>query len=62
MDVISVLREVDTWTLEDRVLPTQQLWDRLADEGVGPEISEEQWAELDRRLAADETTPDDVVS
>jgi len=62
MDVMSVLREVETWTIEDRTLLANQLWDRLIDEGIQPEISEEQLAELDRRLAADEATPDDVVS
>ena len=62
MDVISVLREVETWSLEDRVLLASRIWDHLIDEGVEPEISEEQRIELDRRLAADESTPDDVVS
>ena len=47
MDVISVLREVETWSLEDRVLLASRIWDHLIDEGVEPEISEEQRIELD---------------
>ena len=62
MDVPSVLREVDAWPVEDRVLLIQQLWDRLVDQGYEPEIWEELRDELDRRLAADEAAPDEVVS
>jgi putative addiction module component (TIGR02574 family) len=62
MDVPSVLREVDAWPVEDRVLLIQQLWDRLVDQGYEPEIWEDLRDELDRRLAADEAAPDEVVS
>ncbi len=62
MDVPSVLREVDAWPVEDRVLLVQELWDRLVDQGYEPEIWEDLRNELDRRLAADEAAPDDVVS
>ena len=31
MDLPSVLREVDAWPAEDRVLLVQELWDRLVD-------------------------------
>lgn len=62
MDLPSVLREVDTWPVEDRMLLVQEVWDRLVEQGYEPEISEELRDELDRRLAADEAAPDDVVS
>ncbi len=62
MDVPSVLREVDAWPVEDRVLLVQELWDRLVDQGYEPELWENLRDELDRRLAADEAAPDDVVS
>ena len=62
MDVPSVLREVDAWPVEDRMLLVQELWDRLVDQGYEPELWENLRDELDRRLAADETAPDDVVS
>ena len=62
MDLPSVLREVDAWPVEDRMLLIQQLWDRLVDQGYEPELWENLRDELDRRLAADEAAPDDVVS
>lgn len=39
-----------------------ELWDRLVDRGYEPELTEEQKAELDRRLAEDDSAPDDVLS
>ena len=62
MDLPSVLREVDTWPVEDRILLVQEVWDRLVEKGYEPEISEELRDELDRRLAADEAAPEEVVS
>jgi len=62
MDLPSVLREVDAWPVEDRMLLIQQLWDRLVDQGYEPEVWEDLRDELDRRLAADEAAPDEVVS
>jgi len=37
-------------------------WDRLVDRGYEPVLTEEQKAELDRRLVEDDAAPDDVVS
>ncbi len=61
MDVPSVIREVDAWPVEDRMLLVQELWDRLVDHGYEPEIWENLREELDRRLEADEAAPDDAV-
>jgi len=57
VDVITVLREVETWSLEDQVQLAQQLWDRLEGQGYDPELTEDQKAELDHRLAAYEANP-----
>ncbi|MGD0043600.1 MAG: addiction module protein [Isosphaeraceae bacterium] len=62
MDLPSVLREVDAWPVQDRMLLVQELWDRLVDQGYEPELWENLRDELDRRLAADEAAPDDAVS
>ena len=62
MDLPSVLREVDAWTVEDQMLLVYQLWDRLVDQGYEPEIWKDLTDELDRRLAADEAAPDEVAS
>ena len=58
MDVNTVLREVETWSVEDQVQLVQQLWNRLEDQGYEPELTGDQKAELDRRLAAHEESPD----
>ncbi|MBV8231894.1 MAG: addiction module protein, partial [Planctomycetaceae bacterium] len=45
-----------------RIRLMHELWDRLVDRGYEPVLTEEQKAELDRRLAEDDAAPDDVVS
>ncbi len=62
MDVKTVLTETESWPVEDRIRLMHELWDRLVDRGYEPELTEEQKAELDRRLAEDDAAPDDVVS
>jgi putative addiction module component (TIGR02574 family) len=62
MDLKTVLKETDSWPVEDRIRLMHELWDRLVDRGDEPGLTEEQKAELDRRLAEDDAAPDDVVS
>jgi len=62
MDLKTVLTEVDAWSVGDRIRLMNELWDRLVDQGHEPELSEEEKAELDRRLTEDDAAPDDVVS
>jgi putative addiction module component (TIGR02574 family) len=52
MDLKSVLNEVDSWPIEDRIRLVQEVWDRLAGQGPQLELSETMKAEIDRRLAA----------
>jgi len=61
MDLITVLREVDSWPVDDRIQLVQEIWDRLVSQGLEPELTADQKAELDRRLAAHEAAPDEVV-
>ena len=58
MDVNTVLREVETWSVEDQAQLVQRLPDRLEDQGYELEFTDDQKAELDRRLAAYEQNPD----
>ena len=62
MDMKTVLSEVGAWPVRDRIQLMNELWDRLVDQGHEPELSDEEKAELDRRLAEDDIAPDDVVS
>jgi putative addiction module component (TIGR02574 family) len=62
MDLTSVLREVNSWPVEDRVRLVHEVWDQLVEQGVDPDLTHDLKAELDRRLAEDELDPYDVVS
>jgi putative addiction module component (TIGR02574 family) len=57
MDYQSVLNEVETWPIDDRIRLVQDVWDRLADQGFEPELTEEMKAELDRRIEEMDRNP-----
>jgi putative addiction module component (TIGR02574 family) len=57
VDLNTVLREVETWSVDDQVQLVQRLWDRLEYQGYEPDLTDAQKAELDRRLAAYEENP-----
>lgn len=61
MNLESVLTEVDTWPIEDRIRLVQEVWDRLAGQGHEPELSDAMKAEIDRRLAAHAANPDAAI-
>jgi putative addiction module component (TIGR02574 family) len=61
MDLQTVLQEVDSWPVEERLRLVEAVWDQLLDAGVQPELTEAQRAELDRRVAALAANPEDVV-
>jgi putative addiction module component (TIGR02574 family) len=51
MDVAAVLREVEAWPIEDR----------LIESGFAPTLTDEQRLELDRRLDSLASAPGDVI-
>ena len=57
MDYQSVLKEVETWPLDDRIRLVQDVWDRLVNLGYEPELTEEMKAELDRRVEEMDRNP-----
>ncbi len=57
MDYQSVLNEVETWPIDDRIRLVQDVWDRLVDQGYKPELTEEMKAELDRRVEEMDRNP-----
>jgi putative addiction module component (TIGR02574 family) len=61
MNLKTVLTEVETWPVEDRIRLVQEVWDGVLDRGYVPELTAEQAIELDRRLAADEAAPEDTL-
>lgn len=50
MDYETVLHEVESWPVDDRVKLVQDVWDGLVDQGYEPELTEAMKAELDRRI------------
>ncbi|WP_165072847.1 addiction module protein [Paludisphaera rhizosphaerae] len=62
MDLKSVLSEVQAWPPEDRLRLIEEVWDSLADDESGPELTPELRDLLDRRLAALEAEPDGGVT
>ena len=62
MDLKSVLSEVETWPVEDRLQLLEEIWEGLGDQGHAPELSEDLKALLDRRLAALDANPGDVIT
>ena len=45
MDLTTVLHEVDSWPVDDRIQLVQEVWDRLVDQGLEPGLTEAQAAE-----------------
>ena len=62
MNIASTLQEVEIWSVEDRLAFVQLVWERIVESGWRPTPTESETAELDRRLAALDETPDDVVT
>ena len=61
MDMQTVLAEIDSWPIEDRIQLVQEIWDRLADRVHEPGLSDEMRAEIDRRLAAHAVNPEAAI-
>ncbi len=57
MDYQSVLNEVETWPIDDRIRLVQNVWDRLVDQGYEPELTEEMKAGLGRRVEEMDRNP-----
>lgn len=53
---------LDRLGVEERLALVEELWDSIAADGTALPLTDAQRAELDRRIAADENDPNDVVS
>jgi putative addiction module component (TIGR02574 family) len=62
MDMTTTLQIVQTWPLEDQVEFVQRVWDHIAESGWQPSLTDEQKAELDRRLNAYQADPTNVFT
>ena len=52
---------IDRLDIEDRLALVEEIWDSIAADSVAVPLTHEQAQELERRLAAHEANPDDVV-
>jgi putative addiction module component (TIGR02574 family) len=48
-------------SIEDRIKLVQEIWDSIAGESAQPLLTESQRRELQRRVAEDDASPEDVV-
>jgi putative addiction module component (TIGR02574 family) len=52
MDVMSIMKEVGNWPVEDRLRLIEEVWDTLSDRKGGMVLSESHKQDLQRRLDA----------
>lgn len=62
MNLVAVLNEVSGWPVEQQLELVETVWGRLVDSGWQPELSDEQRAELTRRLDDLKANPEKVLS
>ncbi len=58
----ALLREIDLWSLEDRLQLLDEIWTGLLSQGYEPSLTDAQRDEIDHRVAEDNAEPDDIVS
>jgi putative addiction module component (TIGR02574 family) len=62
MDISAALDAFRHWPLSDQLEFLQRAWDQVAESGWQPELTDPQRAELDRRIAAYQGNPSDVLT
>ena len=62
MDPKTTLQAVQSWPVAEQLAFLFQAWDQLVEGGWQPELTDDLKAELDRRLAAYQTNPSNVLT
>jgi putative addiction module component (TIGR02574 family) len=61
MDMPAVLSTINAWSVDERIRLVQDIWDGIAAEQPAVVLTDAQKQELDRRLKALESAPDEVT-
>ncbi len=62
MNVMATLTEIKTLSIDDRIRLVEAIWESIVAEPGQPELTEAQTQELERRLAAHDVAPGEVVA
>jgi putative addiction module component (TIGR02574 family) len=62
MDINTTLNQIKELSINDRIRLVQAIWDGIAEEQAFPDLTPEQVEELDRRSAAYDADPTDVLT
>jgi putative addiction module component (TIGR02574 family) len=62
VDPKTTLQAVQSWPVAEQLAFVFQVWDQLVESGWQPELTDDLKAELDRRLAAYQANPSNVLT
>jgi putative addiction module component (TIGR02574 family) len=62
MDIAATLQEIKSFSFEERISLVQAIWDSIAAEQAYPPLTEAQKQELDTRIEAYDSNPDNVLT
>ena len=62
MDITATLNQIAALSIDERICLVQAIWDSIAAEQAYPDLTVDQRQELERRIAAYEAAPDQVMT
>ena len=62
MDFATTLTQISSMNVDDRIRLVQAIWDGIEAEHAQPDLTDDLKQELDRRIAAHDANPQDVLT